>query len=87
MYLNKYEKYIFEQIETKMVLNKAYNIDKDRTDYDNFISAIKKRIDLYGDCEFNSNYSKFRKTGTWEETLEYWKDNDGIKSRQLKQKK
>lgn len=51
-----------------------------------FISAIKKRIDIHDDCEFNGDYSKFRKIRTWEEEIEYWKNSDSNKVKQLNNK-
>lgn len=75
MWLSDYEKYIFNQVENKLIPNKWYNINPERTDLNDFISAIKKRIDLHNDCEFNGEYSKFRKIRNWEEEEEYWKLN------------
>lgn len=74
--LTDYEKYVFNGIDTKMKLNVSYSIDKERKDLKDFISAIKKRIDLYGDCEFNSDYTKFRKIGTWNELTDKWNTSD-----------
>ena len=85
--LTDYEKYVFNGVENKMKINAIYSIDVKRKDYEDFISAIKKRIDLYGDCEFNSDYTKFRKIIPFEEELEYWKNSDSNKVKQLKKKK
>jgi hypothetical protein len=39
------------------------NIAQDRLTL--FISCIKQRIDILKDCEFNSDYTKFKKLETW----------------------
>lgn len=84
-HLSDYEAKVFAMIEKMKVGQSALVKDWAKPETTNdFISAIKKRIDLHNDCEFNGEYSKFRKIRTWEEHEEYWKDNDGIKSRQLK---
>lgn len=75
MWLNDYEKYIFNEIETKTNVEVWYRISKDRTDLEDFIEAIKKRIDMYDDCEFNGDYTKFKRIRTWEQHIKYWEEN------------
>lgn len=67
--LNEYEKHIFNSIETKLEILRWYTVKKDRIDYDQYMSAIKKRIDIHGDCEFSEDYSKFRYIGKFEDYI------------------
>lgn len=73
--LSDYEQKVFnliDKIEIGSLLEVAkWSKEETRND---FISAIKKRIDLFRDCEFNSNYSKFRKTGTFKQQIANFKE-------------
>lgn len=40
-----------------------------------FISTIKLYIDTYGRIEFNSDYTKFKRVMTYDETIAYFKQN------------
>jgi AICAR transformylase/IMP cyclohydrolase PurH len=82
--MNDYEKYIFHNIETKTKLDVWYVIDSKRSDLQDFVEAIKKRIDLHEDCEFNSDYTKFKRVMTYDETIEYFNNN---KLNNIKEKK
>jgi hypothetical protein len=42
---------------------------------DDFIKTIKIYIDSYGSIEFNSDYTKFKRVMTYDETIEYFNNN------------
>lgn len=86
--LSDYEQRVFAMIEKMKVGQSAFIKDWAKPETTNdFISSIKKRIDIRDDCEFNGDYSKFRKIRTWEEEMEYWKNSDSNKVKQLNNKK
>lgn len=62
--LNDYEQQLFYNLEHNIPDYRWYRIEDDREDRDKFISAIKKRIDIFNDYEFNRDYTKFRRVDT-----------------------
>lgn len=48
-------------------LKKWYELENSETPNEILIAVIKKRIDEFGDFEFNEDYTKFRRILTWKE--------------------
>ena len=70
MWFNEFEVDIFYKLE-KCKYDQWYRLFKLKYPQQKLIDAIKKRIDLMGDFEFNVIYTQFRRIETKENSIEY----------------
>lgn len=68
MILTDYEQEMFENLDRISGFN-WYTIQQDRKDKQFLIDAIKTRIDIKGDFEFNDEYTKFRRIEPFSEFI------------------
>lgn len=59
--LSEYDQKIFFNMDVEIKFGVMYKIPLDRQDREQLIAAIKKYIDVWGNVEFNRDYTKFRK--------------------------
>ena len=52
-----------------------------RPDKEDFVEAIKTRIDMYGDFEFSNDYTKFRRIEPYSEFIKGVENPNGISAR------
>ena len=69
---------IFTGMETRLTGFGWFNIPADRPDRDKLISAIKKRIDMYGDFVFDTDYSRFKRIVPFSEFYKSLSNPGGI---------
>jgi len=79
MVTDMYLKELFYNLENKTEFNKWYSVE--RPDREDFVEAIKTRIDMYGDFEFSNDYTKFRRIEPYSEFIKGVENPNGISAR------
>jgi len=80
MNLTKYQEELFPKLLT-LRQDAWYEIKPERPDREDFVEAIKTRIDMYGDFEFSNDYTKFRRIEPYSEFIKGVENPNGISAR------